>query len=142
MNDVISFIQQKFGKFCQFCPPLSEEQYPLAEKMLPPVLFEVLKISNGVLTLMALPNVDDGKPFPMGYIIDDFDGICSGMKEFHELFGVEGLAFAGNGAGGFFVMEPDGKIFLYECAGEDGIFYADDIMEYISKSAEYISEMQ
>lgn len=52
-----------------------EEQYPLAEKMLPATLFEVLKISNGVLELMSLPNVDDGKPFDIGFIIDNFEGM-------------------------------------------------------------------
>ena len=139
MNEVISFIQQKYGDLCQLCPPLNEEHYPLAEKMLPTTLFEVLKISNGVLELMSLPNVDDGKPFPIGFIIDNFDGICSGSKEFNELFGMEGLAFAGNGAGGFYVMNSDGKIFLYEYPGEDGEYYADNIAEYISKGAEYSS---
>lgn len=142
MNDVISFIQQKFGDLCQLCPPLNEGQYPLAEKMLPNMLFEVLKISNGVLQLMSLPNVDDGNPFPIGFIIDDFDGMCVGSKEFNELYGMDGLAFAGNGAGGFYIMNPDGKIYLYECVGEDGECYAENIMEYISKSAEYISKVQ
>ncbi len=141
MNDVISFIQQKFGDSCQLCPPLNEEQYPLAEKMLPNTLFEVLKISNGVLQLMSLPNVDDGNPFPIGFIIDDFDGICLGSKEFNELYGMDGLAFAGNGAGGFYILNPDGKNYLYECVGEDGECYAENIMEYISKSAEYISKL-
>lgn len=141
MNDTINLIQQKFGDLCQLCPPLSEEHYPLAEKMLPTVLFEVLKISNGVLHLMSLPNVDDGKPFPIGYVIDSFEGICAGTKEFNELYGVDGIAFAGNGAGGFYVIEPDGKICLYEYPGEDGECYADDIAEYISKSAEYISDL-
>lgn len=141
MNDVISLIQQKFGDLCRLCPPLDEEQYPLAEKMLPATLFEVLKISNGVLELMSLPNVDDGKPFDIGFIIDNFEGMCSGSKEFNELYGIEGLAFAGNGAGGFYVMNPDGKIYLYECVGEDGECYADNIAEYISKSAEYISKL-
>ena len=141
MNDIISFIQQKYGDLCQLCPPLNEEQYPLAEKMLPTTLFEVLKISNGVLELMSLPNVDDGNPFPIGFIIDSFDGICSGSREFNELFGMEGLAFAGNGAGGFYVMDPDGKIYIYECVGEDGECYADNIEEYITRRAEYISEL-
>lgn len=133
MNDIISLIQQKYGELCQLCPPLNEEQYPLAKKMLPATLFEVLKISNGILELMSLQNVDDGKPFAVGFIIDNFEDMCLGSKQFNELFGMEGLAFAGNGAGGFYVMNHDGKIYLYEFVGEDGECFADNIAEYISK---------
>ncbi len=141
MNEVIDMIQKTYGDLCQLCPPLDEEQYSLAEKMLPAVLFEVLKISNGVLEMMSLPNVDDGKPFAVGFIIDNFEGMCLGSKEFNELFGMEGLVFAENGAGGYFIIQPDGKIFLYECVGEEGECYAENIMEYISKSGDYISKL-
>jgi hypothetical protein len=113
MNGVIDLIQQKFGDLCQLCPPLGKEQYPLAEKMLPAVLFEVLKISNGVLEMMSLPNVDDGKPFSIDYIIDSFEDMCSESKVFRELYGIEGLVLAGNGAGGYYIMNPDGTIYLY-----------------------------
>ena len=37
-------------------------------------------------------------------------------------------------------MNPDGKIHLYEYVGEDGEFYADNIMEYISKTGAHISK--
>lgn len=141
MNEVIDMIQKTYGNLCQLCPPLDEEQYPLAEKMLPAVLFEVLKISNGVLELMSLPNVDDGKPFAVGFIIEKFESICSESKCFRELYGTEGLVFAGNGAGGYYIMQPDGKIFLYECVGEEGECYAEDIIEYISKTGDYISKL-
>ena len=133
MNDIIELIKQKYGDLCQLCPPLDEEKYPLAEKMLPAVLFEALKISDGVLELMSHPNVDDGKPFPIGFIIDSFEGICANSRELSELYGVEGLAFAGNGAGGYYVIDPDGKIYLYECVGEEGECYAENIREYILK---------
>ena len=141
MNEIIQMIQQTYGDLCQLCPPLDEERYPLAEKMLPAALFEVLKISNGILELMSLPNVDNGKPFAVGYIIDKYEDMCSESKMFNELFGMEGLVFSGNGAGGYYVMNPDGKIYLYECVGEDGECYADDIMEYISKTGAYISKL-
>jgi hypothetical protein len=133
MNDIIELIKQKYGDLCQLCPPLDEEKYPLAEKMLPAVLFEALKISDGVIELMPHPNVDDGKPFPIGFIIDSFEGICVNSRKLSELYGVEGLAFAGNGAGGYYVIDPDGKIYLYECVGEEGEYYAENIMEYILK---------
>ncbi len=90
--------------------------------------------------MMSLPNVDNGKPFSIGFIIENFDGMCSASKELLELYGIEGLAFAGNGAGGYYVMNPDGKIHLYECVGEDGDFYADNIMEYIFKTGAHISK--
>ena len=77
MNEIIQMIQQTYGDLCQLCPPLDEERYPLAKKMLPATLFEVLKISNGILELMSLPNVDNGKPFAVGYIIDKYEDMCS-----------------------------------------------------------------
>ena len=61
---------------------------------------------------------------------------------FNELFGMGGLVFSGNGAGGYYVMNPDGKIYLYEYVGEDGECYADNIMEYISKTGAYISKLE
>jgi hypothetical protein len=142
MNEIIHMIQQTYGDWCQLCPPLDEEQYPLAEKMLPAALFEILKISNGILEMMSLPNVDNGKPFAVGYIIDKYEDMCSESKKFNELFGMEGLVLAGNGAGGYYVMNPDGKIYLYECIGEEGKCYADNIMEYIFKTGAYISKLK
>lgn len=136
MNDVINFIQQKYGTLCQLCPPLDEEQYPLAKKMLPATLFEILKISNGILEMMSLPNVDDGKPFVIDFIIKSFEDMCSETKDLSELYGIDGLVFAGNGAGGYYIMNPDGRIYLYEPIDEDLELYANDIMEFISKGTD------
>ena len=133
MNDIIYFIQQKYGDLCQLCPPLDEEQYPLAKKMLPATLFEILKISNGILEMMSLPNVDDGKSFEIGFIIDTFEDMCSETKDLSDLYGIEGLVFAGNGAGSYYIINPDEKIYLYEPIGEDWELYANDIREFISK---------
>ena len=131
--NIVELIQQKYGELCQFCPPLEEIQYSIAKTFLPNDLFELLKISNGVLELMTHPKVNNGKPFVIGSIIYSFEEICSESKAFTELFGIEGVAFAGNGAGGFFIINPDGKIFLYECVGEEGEYYAENIREYIIK---------
>ena len=141
MNSTLEIIQQKFGASCRLCPPLKEPQLSDAKALLPNDLLELLKASNGVLEMMTHPKANDGKPFVIGSILYSFDEIVTESKAFYELYGIEGLAFAGNGAGGFYVMNPDGKIYLYECVGEDGECYADNIAEYISKSAEYISKL-
>ena len=131
--NISELIQQKYGDMYKQCPPLDEEKYPLAEKMLPTELSEVLKTSNGFLELMSLPDVDDGKPFASDYIIYPFEDMCAETGVFHELYGAEGVVFAGNGAGGYYVIAPDGDILLYEYVGEDGEHYADSIEEYIQK---------
>ncbi len=71
-------------------------------------------------------------------VLHSFDSYFRGVvqcvpKAFYELYGIEGVVLAGNGAGGYFVIQPNGKIFLYEYVGEDGEYYAPNISEYISK---------
>ena len=133
MNKVIEEIQQVCGELYQLCPPLDAAQYDSAKAMLPAELFEVLKISNGVQEMMALPNVDDGKPFAVGYLIESFEGMCAESKAFREIFGKEALVFATNGADGFFIMNPDGAIDLFESGDDDSTRYAENLCEYIRK---------
>lgn len=133
MNKVIELIQQKYGDLCQLCPPLDGSKYHIAERILPVELYELLKISNGVLELMSYPKENAGKPFVISRIIYSFDEMCSESRSFNELYGMEGLVIAGNGAGGYYIMNDDGTIYLYEYVGEDGEYYADNIRDYIFK---------
>ncbi|MBR5363569.1 MAG: hypothetical protein IK134_09655 [Oscillospiraceae bacterium] len=133
MNDLLDLIQKKYGALCQFCPPLEEAQYQTAQAMLPADLFELLKISNGVLELMTHPKANDGKPFVIGNILYSFEDMCIESGFFAEQFGKEGLAIAGNGAGGYFIMNPDGTIDLYEYIGEAGERYAENLRAFIAK---------
>jgi hypothetical protein len=133
MNKVIELIQQRSYGAYRLCPPLEEPQLSQAMTMLPNDLLEILKVSNGILELMTHPKANDGKPFVIGSILYPFDEIVSQTKVFNELYTVEGIVFAGNGAGGYFVIRPDGNIYLYEYVGEEGEYYAEDIIGYISK---------
>jgi len=133
MNKTIELIQEKLGELYRLCPPLEEPQLSLAETMLPNDLLEILKISNGILELMTHPKVDDGQPFVIGSIVYSFDDILFESKEFAELYGMEGVVLAGNGEGGYYIIQPDGTVYLYECPGEDGYCYAQNINEYISR---------
>jgi hypothetical protein len=132
-NKTIELIQEKLGELYRLSPPLEEPQLSLAETMLPNDLLEILKISNGILELMTHPKVDDGQPFVIGSILYSFDDILLESKEFAELYGMDGVVLAGNGAGGYFIIQPDGTVYLYECPGEDGYCYAQNINEYISR---------
>lgn len=131
--DIINLIKKKFGDCCQLCSPLNEIQYDEAKKILPVELFEILKISNGINELMIHPNANSGKPFVIGSIVYSFDDIKSETKNFSDLFCEEGTVFAGNGAGGYFVLKSDGKIYLYEYLDESGKFYADNLLSYFDK---------
>ncbi len=132
MNRIIEIIQQKYGEFCGLLPPLEESQYELSEKMLPEDLFEIIRISNGIYELMTCPNVNDDKPFVMGHIIFPFEEIRSATESFSELFGAEGTVFAGNGAGGYYVIDPAGAIYLYEYTDDGGQYRAENLQEYFT----------
>lgn len=133
MNKIINLIQQKYGDSCQLCLPLEATQYDYAQSILPADLYEVLKISNGINELMTHPNANNGKPFVMGSIIYSFDEIQSSTEIFSELYGDEGIVFAGNGAGGYYILKPDGTIYFYEYAGEDGEYCAESLIDFYAK---------
>ena len=132
MNQIINLIQQKFGDSCQFCSPLEETQYDYAKRILPIDLFEILTISNGIKELMTHPYANNGTLFVIDSIIYSFDEILSETETFSELFSIEGIVFAGNGAGGFYIIKPDETIYLYEFVGEEGEYCAENLKEYFS----------
>lgn len=131
--DIIKLIQQKYGDSCQLCSPLNKKQYNKARKILPVELLEILEISNGIEELMTLPDVNDGKPFVMYNIVYSFDEIKSETESFFDLYGDEGTVFAGDGAGGFFVLKPDGTVYLYEYSDVGGEYYAASLFDYFNK---------
>lgn len=131
--DIINIIKKKFGDCCQLCSPLNKIQYDEARKILPDELLEILKISNGINELMIHPDANSGKPFVIGWIVYSFDEIKSETKNFSDLYCEKGTVFAGDGAGGYFVLKPDGKIYLYEYLYESGEYYADNLLSYFNK---------
>ena len=132
-NRIIEMIRRKYGDMCRMCPPPDKERCCQAEKSLPAELYEILKLSNGIEEMMIHPNVDDGKPFVIGWMIYPIDEIQNETKAFYELYGESGTVFAGNGAGGYYVLGTDGRIYLYEYIGEDGECIADSLEEHFSK---------
>lgn len=133
MNDVLEQIQQSCGNLYQLCPPLDAAKYDSAGAMLPAELFEILKISNGVKEMMVLPTANNSEPFAVGFIIESFEGMCLESKIFSEIFGKEALVFATNGADGFFIMNPDGSVDLFESGDQDSSRYAENLCGYIRK---------
>lgn len=131
--DIINLIKQKFGDCCQLCSPLNKNQYDEAKTILPDELLAILKISNGINELMIHPNSNSGKPFVIDSIVYSFDEIKSETRNFFNLYCEKGTVFAGNGAGGYFVIKPDGKIYLYEYLDEGGEYYAENLLSYFDR---------
>lgn len=131
--DIINLIQQKYGDSCQLCSPLNKNQYKNAKKILPVELLEILVISNGINELMTHPNANNGKPFVIDRILYSFDEIKSETNNYLNECGGEGVVFAGNGAGGFFILKPDGKIHIVEYFDEGEEFYAESLKDYFNK---------
>lgn len=133
MHPVIEQIKTLYGDACRLCPPLDAAQYDAARAFLPAALFEMLKVCNGIEELMSLPNVDDGEPFSVYWILESLEGMQSFTQEFSELFSEEGTVFAGDGAGGFYVLKPDGAVYYYECPGEEGDCIAENLAAFYTK---------
>lgn len=129
--DIIKLIQQIYGDSCQLRSPLNKRQYEKARKILPVELLEILKISNGINETM--PNPNTGNNMVIDRIIYSLAEIESQTNCYLEEYGNEGVIFAGNGAGGFFILKPNGKIFLYEYFDLDEEYYADNLTDYFKK---------
>ncbi len=125
-------IRKKYGDMCSLRPPLEKERYDEARSVLPAELFELLKLCDGIDELMVLPNANDGKPFVSDCILYSFDEILATTKDFADIYGEDGIVFSGNGAGGCYVIMPDGTVYLYEFPGEDGDFCAPCLTEYFA----------
>ena len=129
--NVIDLIQQRYGDSCQLRSPLNKRQYEKAKKKIPNELLEILKISNGINEVMMNPNT--GKMMVIGRIMYSFAEIRTQTDCYLGEYGDEGVVFAGNGAGGYFVLKPDGKIYLYEYYDLSEKYYAESLLDYFSK---------
>ena len=132
--DYIALIREKYGDTCRLCPPLAKADCEAAEQQLPAELLSILERSNGIEELLTLPDANDGEPFPVGYIVDPYQGILAQTAYFSEFWGEDGIAFAGNGAGGCYVLKEDGSVWLFEFPGEDGDLVADDLAGFFKKA--------
>ncbi len=129
--DIINLIQQKYGASCQLRSPLNKRQYNKAKTFLPRELLEILKVSNGINEIMTNP--DTMKIEVIDRIIYSLDEIKSQTNCYSNEYGSDGVVFAGNGAGGFFILKPNGKIYIYEYFDLCEEYYADSLSDYFNK---------
>lgn len=136
--DTIKLIQQIYGERCRLNAPLDKTLLAEADTILPNELFEILKVSDGIDESMEHPKT--GKPMLIGKIIYPFSEIKSQTKVYADTFGGDGTVFSSNGAGGYFIIKENGKVYLREYPDEDEELYADDIRGYLKKWNRIISE--
>lgn len=129
--DIIDLILQKYGNACQLCSPLTKRQSDKARKFLPDELVEILKISNGINEVTENP--DTGDIEVINEIIYSLAEIKDQTDCYLGEYGNEGFVFAGNGAGGFFILKPDGRIFAYEYCDLGEELYADCLWDYFNR---------
>ena len=131
MNPIIMHIQRLYGDNCRLCPPLEQAQYEAAGKMLPAPLFEMLKTSNGVEDLLTIPKT--GETIAAGWILYPFEEICAETAAYAAIYGADGIVFAGDGAGGAFLLKPDGTVFYKDDYYEDAKLYAESLTVFFGK---------
>lgn len=110
--DIIELIKEKYGDRCQLRSPLTKKQYEKAKKQLPAELCEILRVSNGIDETMKDPNTN--QTMVIDPIIYTLAEIKNETEHYRSEFGGNGFVFAGNGAGDFYVLKPDGSVALYE----------------------------
>ena len=129
--NIIELIEQKYGDTCRFRSPLTKRQVEKAKKYLPRELFNILKVSNGIDEIMINPN--NGKTEVIDSIIYSLAEIKEQTNSYLGEIGTDGFVFAGDGAGNFFVLKSDGRIFLYEYYDFSETFYANSLWEFFDK---------
>ena len=129
--NIIELIQQKYGDTCRLRSPLTKNQYEKAKKYLPRELFNILQVSNGIDEIIINPN--NGKTEVIDSIIYSLAEIKAQTNSYLDEIGTDGFVFAGDGAGNFFVLKSDGRIFLYEYYDFSETFYANSLGEYFDK---------
>ena len=94
-------------------------------------MFNILRVSNGIDEIMINPN--NGKTEVIDSIIYSLAEIKEQTNSYLGEIGTDGFVFAGDGAGNFFVLKSDGRIFLYEYYDFSETFYANSLLEYFDK---------
>lgn len=75
----------------------------------------------------------NGKAETIWFIIDPLSRIIDQTSFYHNEYGNDGIVFAGNGAGGFYILKYDGKIYLFEYFDIGEELYAESLAEYFKK---------
>ena len=129
MLDIFELIKNKYGDTYRLRSPLTEEEYNQAKELLPNELLDILKVSNGIDEIMMI----NGKAETIWFIIDSLSQIIDQTSFYHNEYGNDGIVFAGNGAGGFYVLKDDGKIYLFEYYDIGEELYAESLADYFNK---------
>lgn len=133
MNPIIAHIRQLYGDACRLCPPLEQTAYEQAGIALPEELLALLRESNGILELMPELTANDGGPLVSGWVVYPLDEIRSNTAYYANAYGGAGTVFAGNGAGGYFLLMPDGTVWLKEFFDEDAERYAESLTAFFGR---------
>lgn len=129
--DIIDLIKTKYGENCQLRSPLAKSQYQKSRKILPKVLCDILKISNGIDEVMINPNTN--KKIVINRIIYTFREINTYTDCYSYEDDINGVVFADNGIGDVYVIKPDGSITLYEESYQSETLIADSLWDFFSK---------
>lgn len=131
MPGIIEFIQAHYGDSCRLRSPLTKAQYEKARRKIPNELLEILQVSNGIYDVMPHPKT--GKTIITGWVVYPLSDMLAQTKAYLDEYDGEGTVFAENGAGGFFVLKPDGKVHIYEYfdLGEEP--YAENLQAFFQK---------
>lgn len=128
--NIIKLIQEKYGENCQLRSPMTAKQAEKARKFLPKELFDILKQSNGIYETMQEPNTK--KTTIIHDIIYSLQEIKHQTSAYHCEINGDGFVFTGNGTGNFYVLKPDGKIFLYEYFEQNEVYVAESLWHFFS----------
>ena len=127
--NMIELIQEKYGDTCRLHSPLTKSQYSKAKKYLPTELLNILKISNGIDKII----IDNGKSEVIGSIVFSLSHIRSQTNAYFSEFGGDGFVFSGNDKMEFYVLKPNGTIWVYHYYDLKEEFYAGSLVEFFQK---------
>lgn len=136
--DIIELIKEKYGNCCQLRSPLTKRQYEKAKKQLPTELCEILKVSNGINETTKNPNTN--QTVVINSIIYPLAEIKNETEHYKKEFDGDGFVFAGNGAGDFYVLKPDGNITLYEYFYQSESYQADSLWDFFYELPPYLDK--
>ncbi len=127
--DVMMLIRAKYGE-CLVGESLTRQQLERAQE-LPRELFQILQQGNGIYEVMDNPVT--GESMVIGSIVYSLEEILSETEYYITKMKGDGWVFAGDGAGGVYILKPDGRVFLYEYEDVGEELKADSLLEFLTQ---------
>ena len=126
--DIIDAVRNRYAEDFLLREPLDDERYEKAKALFPAELAELLHESDGIEETMVIPKT--GERVSVYFIVYTFDEIISETETYRADHGGDGVVFSGNGAGGKYVIKPDGKVYFREYYDEEEEFCAGSLLEF------------